>query len=142
MMVFLEYISVYVFGGLGYGTLETLWRGYTHWTMLLTGGLCCCLMYLIATRMREPLWRKWIMCAFVVTAVEFTVGCLVNLRLGWNVWDYSALPLDLMGQICPLFSLFWFLLSIPCVGLSVFLKKYVFIKAPSPAQNSANVEEN
>ena len=137
-MVFLEYISVYVFGGLGYGTLETLWRGYTHWTMLLTGGFCCCLMHLIATRMRNSLWQKWIMCTFVVTAVEFVVGCQVNLRLGWEVWDYSAQPLDLMGQICPLFSLFWFLLSIPCVWLSVFLKKYVFIDtvAKSPRRTS------
>lgn len=128
-MVFLEFLSIYVFGAIGYGTLETLWRGYTHWTMILTGGFCCCLIHLIATRMSEPLWKKWIMCMAVVTAVEFAVGCAVNLRLGWHVWDYSDLALNLMGQICPLFSLFWFLLSIPCVYVSRLLKKYVFIKS-------------
>lgn len=128
-MVFLEFLSIYVFGAIGYGTLETLWRGYTHWTMILTGGFCCCLMHLIATRMNEPLWKKWIMCMAVVTAVEFAVGCAVNLRLGWHVWDYSDLTLNLMGQICPLFSFFWFLLSIPCVYVSRLLKKYVFVKS-------------
>lgn len=128
MMVFLEFLSIYVFGAIGYGALETLWRGYTHWTMIVTGGFCCCLMHLIATRMDEPLWKKWIMCMAVVTAVEFAVGCAVNLRLGWQVWDYSDLALNLMGQICPLFSFFWFLLSIPCVYLSRLLKKYVFVK--------------
>ena len=128
-MIFLEFFSVYVFGAIGYGALETLWRGYTHWTMILTGGVCCCLIHLIATRMGDPLWKKWIMCMATVTAVEFAVGCMVNLRLGWHVWDYSGLRLNLMGQICPLFSFFWFLLSIPCVFVSQLLKKYVFVKS-------------
>lgn len=131
-MPFLEFVSIYVFGAIGYGSLETLWRGYTHWTMLLTGGFCCCLMHLIATRMCQPLWQKWIMCTFVITAVEFVVGCLVNLRLGWSVWDYSDMPANLMGQICPGFSFLWFLLSIPCVFLSKLLKKYVFIEIKRP----------
>ena len=127
-MVFLEFCSIYVFGAIGYGSLETLWRGYTHWTMIVTGGFCCCLIHLIATRMREALWKKWILCMAVVTTVEFVVGCMVNIRLGWNVWDYSGLLFNLMGQICPLFSFFWFLLSIPCVYVSRLLKKYVFVK--------------
>ena len=127
-MVFLEFFSIYVVGAIGYGALETLWRGYTHWTMIVTGGACACLMHLIATRMNDPLWKKWIMCMAAVTAVEFVVGCQVNLRLGWHVWDYSNMLLNLMGQICPLFSLFWFLLSIPCVYVSRALKRYVFVK--------------
>ncbi len=125
-MIFLEFISIYIIGAIGYGSLETLWRGYTHWTMLLTGGLCCCLMHLISTRMHEPVWKKWIMCACVVTTIEFVVGCIVNIKLGWGVWDYSDMALNLMGQICPLFSLFWFLLSVPFVFISRLLKKYVF----------------
>lgn len=126
-MVFLEFFSIYLFGAIGYGSLETMWRGYTHWTMLLAGGVCCCLMHLIATRMHERLWKKWIMCAFAITAVEFVTGCIVNLRLGWQVWDYSSMRANLMGQICPMFSLIWLLLSIPCVSVMQLLKKYVFV---------------
>ena len=127
-MCFLEYTSVYVFGGLAYGTLEVLWRGYTHWTMLLAGGFCCCVVHWLSTTLREPLWKKRIMSAAVATCIEFVVGCVVNLRLGWNVWHYSGLPLNLYGQICPLFSLFWLLLSVPAVPLFMFLRRYVFVR--------------
>ena len=122
----LEFISIYLFGAIGYGSIELLWRGYTHWTMLLVGGLCFYIIYLIATRMREPLWKKLLLCVASISAIEFSVGCLVNLHLGWHVWDYSTMPYDLMGQICPQFCFFWLLLSWPCLYLSVFLRKYVF----------------
>ena len=128
-MAVLEFLSIFLTGAIGYGSIEMLWRGRTHWTMLLAGGVCFVLIYLIATRMGDRLWKKWLMCACTVTAVEFAVGCLVNLRLGWNVWDYSSLPLDLMGQICPLFSFFWFLLSIPCEYLSRLIYRHVFLPA-------------
>ena len=26
---------------------------------------------------------------------------IVNLAFGWNVWNYSGLPGNLLGQICP-----------------------------------------
>ena len=35
----------------------------------------------------------------------------------WNVWSYADRPLNVLGQICPLYSLFWFLLAIPGVWL-------------------------
>ncbi len=130
-MIFLEFTSIYVFGGIAYGSLEMFWRGHTHWSMILTGGLCCCLMHLISTRMKDPVWKKWIMCAAVVTAAEFVVGCVVNLSMGWEVWDYSNRAMNLMGQICPLFSFFWLALSIPFVYVSGLLKKYVFVKQRS-----------
>ena len=126
-LTFLEFFSIYLFGGIGYGAIETAWRGYTHWTMIVAGGVCACLIHMIATRMHERLWKKWIMCAACITAVEFVAGCIVNLRLGWNVWDYSSQPLDLMGQICPMFTLAWLALSVPCVEISILLKKYVFV---------------
>ena len=45
--------------------------------------------------------------ALIATAAEFVTGCVVNLWLGWGVWDYSALPGNLLGQICPQFTLLW-----------------------------------
>ena len=57
------------------------------------------------------------LCAAEVTTVEYLTGLLVNLRLGWNVWDYSTRPLNVLGQICPEYTLLWFLLSIPGVWL-------------------------
>jgi uncharacterized membrane protein len=113
----LEYCTVYTLGALGYGCLELLFRGYTHWSMLLTGGLCLLLLYLIAVRSNWPLPQQWIAGAAIITTLEFLVGIFVNLRFGWAVWDYSDQPLNLFGQICPLFSLLWLLLCIPAVTL-------------------------
>ena len=85
--------------------------------MLLCGGVCAVLIYLIAGRERTVLWRRWTLCAAAVTTVEYFTGVLVNLRLGCNVWSYADRPLNVLGQICPLYTLFWFLLAIPGVWL-------------------------
>jgi len=37
---------------------------------------------------------------------------LVNMRLGWGVWDYSEMPGNVLGQICPTFSAIWFVLCL------------------------------
>ena len=58
-----------------------------------------------------------------ITTVEFVAGCIVNLRLHWQVWDYSSLPFNLLGQICPRFILMWFALSIPGVALCTLLHR-------------------
>ena len=47
----MEMIAVYVTGGLLYGLIELLWRGWTHWSMLLCGGACFALMYHIPVEM-------------------------------------------------------------------------------------------
>ena len=117
-----EYIAVFTAGGLIYGLLEILWRGWTHWTMLACGGACFTLMYIIsASRLTAP--EKLILCPAVITAVEFVTGCIVNLRLGMGVWDYSFLPFNLMGQICPQFTLIWLGLSFPGLLLCRAMKR-------------------
>lgn len=127
-MVLLEYGAIYLLGAMGYGALEILWRGHTHWTMLLTGGLCLSLIYCIAANSREKLWKQWIMSAAVITTAEFVVGCIVNLHLGWNVWDYSDRPFHLLGQICPTFFLIWLGISVFAVGGCRWLKRALFEK--------------
>lgn len=112
----LEYPAVFALGAVGYGLLEIIWRGWTHWTMLLCGGVCFTLIYL-ADMTPLSMRCKCVMCAAAITTVEFVTGCIVNLKLGMNVWDYSALPYDLMGQICPRFALLWLGLSVPTLLL-------------------------
>ena len=118
----MEFLLVYTVGGLLYALLELAWRGWTHWTMVLCGGLCFSLMYLIS-RAGLPRLPKYILSAAVITAVEFLTGCLVNLRLGWAVWDYSDLPYNLLGQVCPQFLLLWFVLSVPGMALCSAIRR-------------------
>lgn len=116
--------ALFLIGSVGYSILEVLWRGTTHWTMTLTGGVCYLAVYTINARhAREPWWKKCFLCSAVITAVEFFVGCVVNLQLGWQVWNYDRMPGNLLGQICPQFSLLWFLLSLPLIPLSNGLRR-------------------
>ena len=106
--------------------MEILWRGYTHWTMVLLGGVCFYLISLVAesgSRLHLPLYLCAVPCAYMITALEFLTGCVVNLLLGWNVWDYSAQPLNLFGQICFSFLGLWYLLSIPALPIAKHLRR-------------------
>ena len=119
-----DYSAVWLVGSAGYSLLEILWRGFTHWTMAVTGGLCFFLLYrLNLRRPREGVLRKCLRGPFAVTAVEFLVGCVVNRLLKWQVWDYSGRFGNLLGQVCPLYTGLWFLLCIPVYGLAGLVRK-------------------
>ena len=118
----MELLPVFALGSILYGLTEILWRGWTHWTMLLCGGICFTLMYLVSGS-ELSLVKRWLLSTCIITTVEFVAGCIVNLRLHWQVWDYSSLPFNLLGQICPRFILMWFALSIPGVALCTLLHR-------------------
>ena len=101
-------------GGLAaYPLIELAWRGWTHWTMSILGGVCfmACYLVYVALPRRSLLFRAAVS-GIIVTELEFITGVIVNLALHWHVWDYSHLWGNLAGQICPLYSFFWFLLSL------------------------------
>ncbi|MGN0550671.1 MAG: hypothetical protein ACI4I4_02380 [Acutalibacteraceae bacterium] len=103
-------------GGISYGLIELLWRRYTHWTMIITGGLCFLMLYRIFTKAKRlSLIKKCLIGSGVITVTEFIAGVIVNLLFKMKVWDYSNMPFNLLGQICPLYSLLWALLCIPIV---------------------------
>ena len=111
-------LIVFVLGGVLYGTIEVLFRGHTHWSMVLTGGACVLTLYLLLGWLdSQPLAIAALAGALIITVYEFAVGCIVNLRYGWNVWDYSSMEVNLLGQVCPLFTGVWFALCFLFLGL-------------------------
>ena len=119
-----EEALVYLIGSVGYGFLETLWRGFTHWTMVLTGGFCLLWLYRFdAAREKMGLFKKCFCGAGLITATEFFVGLVVNRLFRWKVWDYSQKRGNVFGQICPQYSLLWFFLCIPTFLFCKCLKK-------------------
>ena len=105
---------VFLTGCFVYSLLEVSSRGFTHWTMTLTGGIILTILYEMFTHLKNiPLWQKCILGSLIITAVEFTVGVIVNIIFGWNVWNYSDMPLNILGQICLPFTVLWFFLCIP-----------------------------
>ncbi len=108
--------------GLGaflYALIEVLWRGYTHWSMMIAGGLCFLSFSAISERLSHlRLPHKCVIGSLTVTAIEFIFGVVFNIILKKGVWDYSDKPFNLFGQICLLFSVLWGLLSIVAIPLS------------------------
>ena len=113
----LEATAVFLSGAAIYGTIELVSRGWTHWSMLLAGGICMSIMYRIANHTHFRLWQKWVLSAAVITTVEFLSGVLFNLHLQWHIWDYSARAFNLMGQICPAYTATWLAISVPGIWL-------------------------
>lgn len=105
-MKFLKQAVLFYLGGTAYMTLEFLWRGRSHGSMFLLGGLCFLGMgRLVKGFVRVPLAVKVIMGAAMVTALELLAGLLVNRQ--YTVWDYRSLPYNYKGHICLNFSLLW-----------------------------------
>lgn len=115
-------------GGLIYYGIEVAWRGYSHWTMALVGGICFVLVGGINEFIpwEMPLALQGLIGAGIVTAVELIAGLILNVWLGLAIWDYSNLPLNFMGQICLPFSLLWVLLSVVAVVLDDWLRYWLF----------------
>lgn len=112
-------VILLLYGCWGYPLLEILFRGWSHWSMALAGGICFSLIGLISDSLRGcPLPVRCAACALAVTLVEFSFGCVCNLGLHLAIWDYSAEPGNLAGQICPRFSLVWMALSAPLILLA------------------------
>lgn len=112
-------------GAAGYSLIEILARGYTHWTMTILGGLCLLGLYSLAVHWSERnLFVQAAAGMWLITAAEFATGLVVNLLLDWQVWDYSAEPANLLGQICLRYSFYWF-----CLCFGWFLAVRVVRKA-------------
>lgn len=119
----MEQFFIFLIGAFGYSLMEILWRGYTHWTMAVTGGICFMLLFYINSRFpNSNVLFKSLLGAAAITAVEFVVGVTVNLVLKWNVWDYSRMPANVLGQICLPYTLLWFFMCIPLMNLCGAIK--------------------
>lgn len=128
MSKFKKHTIFFVIGGVGYGLIEILYRGHTHWSMLIAGGLCFVSFSVIAKLFKKkPLIFKAFLCSVSVTIVELVFGLIFNMILKMNVWDYSNMPLNLYGQICPLFTIIWGILGLIFIPLADKLNKMLKI---------------
>ena len=115
-------------GGLIYIGIELLWRGYSHWTMFLLGGLCFICLGCIneAIPWEMPLWKQVAIGTLLITGLEFITGCIVNLWRGWEVWDYNNVPFNVLGQICLPYILLWVPMSLIGIILDDYLRYWFF----------------
>lgn len=129
----LKYYTLGTLGGVIYVFIELLWRGYSHWSMFLLGGVCFIALGLINEIIpwEMPLAAQMFIGCTIITALEFITGCIVNLWLGWDVWDYSELPCNLLGQISLKSSVGWYFLSAVGIVFDDWLR-YIFFGEEKP----------
>lgn len=124
----IKYLFLFITGGLLYNLLEMAFRGWSHWTMFILGGICFICLGLINEIIpwEMPLWKQVLVGAGIITTLEFATGCIVNLWLGWQVWDYSQMPGNVLGQVCPQFFVLWVPVSLAGIVLDDYLRHWVF----------------
>ena len=118
-------------GGMGYTALELLWRGRSHWSMFLVGGICFLLIGW-TEKLGLPLFVRSVAAAGMVTGVELLSGMALNLGLGLGVWDYGSQPFNLLGQICPGYFFLWVQVSWGAILLDRQLRRRLFRETPAP----------
>lgn len=120
-------------GGGIYISIEVIYRFLmdrppTHWAMYVLGGLA----FLLIGALNEhiaweiPFWIQDLVGTTITLLLEFIFGCVLNLWLGLAVWDYSNLPLNILGQICLPFALIWAVLVAIAIVLDDYLRYWLF----------------
>ncbi len=127
-MFFLKRCALFfIIGAIGYMIIELIWRGRTHWTMAIAGGISFFLISIVADKFyNTPLPVKAALCAVAITAIELIFGIIFNVALKMEIWDYSTIPFNFLGQICPLFSLFWFALAFLFLPLAEVINRKIY----------------
>lgn len=126
-------LVIFLFGGFIYGAVEILFRGHTHPSMFVAGGLC--LVWIGGLnrffKRKFSLITQMLLGSVIITLAEFIFGLIVNVAFKLKVWDYSSLPFNIMGQVCPLFTGAWFMLSLPAVLVEELIRCGMFLEKSS-----------
>ena len=117
-------IITFSIGAAGYGLIEILWRGHTHWSMALAGGISFLGLSKLSDLMKnKDRFLKAVAGSGLITSVELIFGLIFNVVLKKAVWDYSNMPFNIGGQVCLLYSFFWMILSLLFIPLADKINK-------------------
>lgn len=133
MKKILKPIILFSIGGGIYISIEIIYRFLmgkppTHWAMYILGGLA----FLLIGELNEhiaweiPFWIQDLIGTVITLLLEFIFGCILNLWLGLDIWDYSNLPFNILGQICLPFALIWAALVAIAIVLDDYLRYWLF----------------
>lgn len=127
MKYFIKYLILLLVGGTAYYYIEILARGFSHWTMFIVGGICFILIGIInEITPKMSLLKQMLLSAVIITVVEFIAGCILNIWLEMNIWDYTDEIGNIFGQICPKHTCYWFLLSSVGIVLDDYIRHFLF----------------
>lgn len=127
-MIIFKYLILFIVDGSVYVFIEMLFRGYSHISMFILGGICGIIIGGLNN------WYSWDMSiikqmfisGIIITILEYITGYIVNIKLKLNVWDYSNMPFNIDGQICLPFSIGWVFISLIGIVLDDWLRYILF----------------
>ncbi|MBR1817019.1 MAG: hypothetical protein IJ763_10045 [Lachnospiraceae bacterium] len=136
----IEDLIIWCTGGLLYFYLEIWFRNYSHYSMIICGGVCFLLVGRIGRRIiknetgiLKMIFKIMLYGGLIITSLEFLTGVVVNIIFDLNVWSYSGLRYNLYGQVCLVYSLLWSLLSLVCVYLEGIIRNFIFTSKNKPS---------
>ena len=114
-------IILFIIYGLGYCLIDyVFWK---HPKELPTAFICDGTMGVVIGLLNEiwpfmPIYQQVILGCLSTLCVEFIAGCILNLWLKLDLWDYNRVTkYNILGQICPLYIINW----IPIVLFVIFI---------------------
>ena len=124
-----SFIILWFILGLFYAAIEILFRGYTFIEMVWIGGLCGAIVGLLnqfSIFTARRIWQQSLFGTFVTLLIEFLSGYFYNIRLHLDLWDYSKMPFNFMGQICLSTAVGWFFLMPFAIYIDDWLRFRLF----------------
>ena len=117
-------MTLWLCGGFIYYIIELIYRGHSHPAMFIVGGICFLILGVINNKLSWDLnfILQCVIGGVSITIVEFIAGLILNVWLGWGIWDYTNVPLNVLGQICLPYTLIWIGLSAVGIWLDDFLR--------------------
>lgn len=127
-MIIFKYLVLFVVDGSVYVFIEMLFRGYSHISMFILGGICGILIGGLNNwySWDMPIVKQMVISGIIITSLEYITGYIVNIKLKLNVWNYSDMPFNIDGQICLPFSIGWVCLSLIGIVLDDWLRYILF----------------
>lgn len=141
MRSFIKTVVLFLVGGSIYITIEYVYRLITskqptHWTMFVLGGL----VFLIVGEINEridwdvPFFIQILIGTLYTVELEFIFGYVLNIHMGLNIWDYSDIPFNILGQVCLPFAFLWAILVSFSIVMDDYIR-YVFFGEEKPYYN-------
>ena len=127
-------VFMFIFGFMGYVTIEVIFRNVSYPLMGLCGGL----VFVLIDKINDEIsWDtdiliQGIMGSALITFLEFIIGEMSLRGLIQPMWDYSDMPFNYKGIVCLPFSLIWVGLSIVAIVVADFINYYIFNDSTVP----------
>ena len=79
----IQFLTLFIIGGSVYVMIELAFRGRSHWTMFLLGGLCFYLIGIINEfyPWDMPLISQMFISSIIITTIESIFGVILNIWL-------------------------------------------------------------